>query len=76
MKECLEFMVKTWIMIVCMSFSKNVVPKILCLVSITAKGNMKYLDFVSIDEKQVTEIYYLIGTSDWFAIVMFFDESC
>ena len=36
---------------------------------------MKYLDFVSIDEKQLTELYCLIGISDWFAIVNNFEHA-
>ena len=44
----------------CMFFSKNGVLKILCLLSTTAKGTIKYRGFGSIDEKQVTEKYCLL----------------
>ena len=60
----------------CMSFSNNKVPRIPFLKSAKANGVLKDLDFVSIDEKQVTEVYCLIGTSDWFAVFGVFDVSC
>ena len=44
----------------------------LYLVSTTAKGIKKYLDLVSIDEKQVAEMCHSIGTSDWFEKVKVF----
>ena len=59
----------------CMYFSKNGVPRIFCLLSATAEGIMKDLDFASIDEKEVTKVYCLIGKSDWFPIVNVFDVS-
>ena len=66
LKECLKFMVKSWILILCIYFSENGVPRILYL--LLAKGILKNLLFVSFDGKQVTDKYCLIGTSDWFAI--------
>ena len=74
LKECLMFM-ETWKLIFCVFFSKNGVTRILDLTSSTAKGIMKYLEFVSTNEKQVTETYCLIGTSDWFPIFSFPDVS-
>ena len=73
LKECLKFMVKPWIMIFCKYASKNGVLRILYLILTTTKANMKYLDFDSVDEKQVTEIHCLFATSDSFAIGRFFD---
>ena len=52
--------------------SKNGVPRMLYLISTTAKGFKKYLDLVSYDEKQVTEKCHLIGTSDCFTKVNVF----
>ena len=45
-------------------------------ISVTAEAIMKKLDFVSIDKKQVTQIFCLDGSSDWFAILNVFDVSC
>ena len=56
--------------------SENDFPRIIFLLSATANGILKYIAFVSIGEKQVTEIYCFIGTSIWFAIVDAFDVSC
>ena len=42
-----------------MFFSKNGFRKILNLKSARAKRMLNYLDFVSIDEKQVTEVHCL-----------------
>ena len=50
--------------------------RILFSIEATAKGSMKNLDFVSIDEKQVTGRYCLLGTSIWIATVYVFDMSC
>ena len=44
--------------------------------SVTAKGIMRYIAFVSPDEKQVAEEYCSIGTSDWFGIVNVYLVSC
>ena len=59
-----------------MYFSDNSVPRRLYLISAPAEKVVKNPDFTSIDEKHVTEIYCLIGTSNWFAIVIVFDVSC
>ena len=56
LKQYLKFIVKLWILIFCMYFSKNGVRRMLCSISTTAKGIMNYLDFVSVDEKQVTDV--------------------
>ena len=58
-----------------MFFSENELPRLFPLIPATAEGNMKRLDFISIYEKQVTEIFCLIGTSVWFAPVNVFDVS-
>ena len=68
-------MVKSCSLIFCLYFSNNGVPTILYLLSATTKRIMKHPNFVSNDENQVTEIYCLIGTSGWFAIVNVFDRS-
>ena len=52
-------------------FLRNVVLRIISLLSATAKGIMNYLDLVSMEEKQLTEIYCSIGSSEWFAKVNF-----
>ena len=75
-KECLKFKVKSWMLRFCMYISKNGLPAIKHLISPKAKGNINSFNFVSIDEKHVTEVYCLIGSSDWFAIVKGFDLSC
>ena len=46
------------------------------LISATAKRFTEYRDFVSIDEKRVTQKDCSIGTPDYFAIVRVFDVSC
>ena len=57
-------MVKSWILIFCMYFSKDGDPTILCLISATAEKMMKSLAFVSIHEKQVIDKLCLNGLSD------------
>ena len=46
------------------SFSKKGVQRTKNLISTTTNGIMEYLAFVSIDEKQVTELYCFNGTSE------------
>ena len=61
LKLGLKFKVKVWFKLFCLCFLKIGVHRLKSLRSITATRVMKLLDFVSIDEKQVTEIVCLIG---------------
>ena len=40
------------------------------------KEIMIYLELFSKEEKQVTEIFCLVGTSDWFGLVNVTEVSC
>ena len=52
LQECFIFLAKSWISIFCVLFPKNGVPRMLYLISATAKAIENSLDFDSIDEKK------------------------
>ena len=54
---------------------KECVLRINTFLSVAAKGLKKFVDFVSVDEKQATALCCLFRTSDWIAIVINFDQS-
>ena len=76
LKESLKFMVKASTLLFCLFLPINGIPRILKLISATANGIMEYLDSNSIDEEQVTQLYFLTEISHWFPFFKVFDVWC